>query len=122
MKYLIIVLSIILLNFNISFANISISSTELFSIYDENEIKGDSRYKGKELIVKGEVESVGRDLTNKIYISLEGDGFIRHVQCFFGEEYIDEVSEVKKGSVIEVHGICRGMFINVMIDKCKIVR
>lgn len=122
MKYLITILSIILMNFNVSFANISISSTELFNIYDKNEIKGDSKYKGKELIVKGEVESVGRDLTNKIYISLEGDGFIRHVQCFFNEEFIDEVSEVESGSVIEVRGVCRGMFMNVLIDRCEIVR
>lgn len=122
MKYLVIILSIILFSYQVSFADISVSSKELFSVYDKNEINGDNKYKGKILVVRGVVESVGRDFANNIYISLEGDGFIRHVQCFFNEEHVDEVGDVESGSVIEVRGMCSGMVLNVMIEDCEIVK
>jgi hypothetical protein len=50
-----------------------VSSSELYSAYNSNEVAADEQYKDKQVKVTGEVESIGKDLMDTMYVSLKGD-------------------------------------------------
>ncbi len=60
---------------------ISIASTELYSQYEDNEIKADEMYKWKILQVDGNVKSIWKDILDDMFVALEWDGLIFTIQC-----------------------------------------
>jgi dipeptidyl aminopeptidase/acylaminoacyl peptidase len=43
------------------------------------------------------------------------------VQCYFDKQLISQVSQLNKGDSITVKGHLRGLFVNVLVDKCSLV-
>lgn len=101
-----------------------VSASELFQDYKSNEVAADEKYKGKTLEVTGTVHSIGKDILNTIYVTLEGGGRfeIMSVQCYFSDKYKSEAARLSKGQMITVRGRCEGKFGNVQIKKCEFVK
>ncbi|HEX7773344.1 MAG TPA: hypothetical protein VF435_13035 [Pyrinomonadaceae bacterium] len=66
-------------------APIVVSATALVADYEANEVAADRRYKGQTLEVTGVVDSIGNDILDSMYVTLDsGERFgITNVQCFF---------------------------------------
>ena len=60
---------------------IDITSTQLYTEYDANEIKADDMYKNQLLRVSWNIDSIWKDILDDIYVALEWDGYIFTVQC-----------------------------------------
>lgn len=101
-----------------------VSASELFQDYKSNEVAADEKYKGKMLEVTGTVHSIGKDIVNTIYVTLEGGGRfeIMSVQCYFSDKHKSEAAQLSKGQTITVRGRCEGKFGNVHIKKCEFVK
>lgn len=86
---------------------IEITSTELISDYNDNQVKCDRAYDGKMLKVTGEVTSVGTDILDNVYVCLGSDTEFTFVgiQCYAkNKETEDLIAELKEGDIITVYG------------------
>jgi tRNA_anti-like len=99
-----------------------ISAFELATRYDSNEIAADQSFKGKEFIVTGVVDNVGKDITDEMYVALAGpEGSIRGVQCFFSEDHAKQLASLSKGQHVRLKGEVSGLMMNVLVKDCRIV-
>jgi|GEM_PF-2237310 len=97
----------------------TISAPALLSEYKANEVRADANFKGKTFYVEGEVESIGKTLTDAPYVVLKGDEYgILGVQCVFADRA--EGASLNKGDVIAIKAECRGLMMNVQMDEATI--
>lgn len=100
---------------------IKISAEELFVEYEKNGVAADNKFKGKEIEVSGEIETIDKDLTEEMFVKLKGDELgLLGVQCFFRDKNNADLSNLKKGDQITIMGIGNGKTINVELKKCKL--
>lgn len=89
--------------------------------YADNEVRADSAFKGRYVLIDGIVSDVKRDLRNTIYITI-GTGQlleIPQVQCFFSEVHAAQAAQFSKGSKITVRGRVDGLMGNVLLRDCE---
>jgi len=99
---------------------ITVSARQLHADYEANGVAADGKYKGKVLQVTGVVNTIDRDIMDKIYVTLKGDQYFGDIQCFFAESHVGAASQLSKGQTITVKGKCDGKFMNVMLKGCII--
>lgn len=95
-----------------------LSSYQLYEEYKANEIAADQKYKGKILAVTGEIDSIGKDITDTIYITLKGDEYFGSVQCLFPKKSENKVAALSKGQYVTVRGKCLGKMMIVALSGC----
>lgn len=101
---------------------IQVEATELVREYAANEVAADQKYRDQWLFVEGSVESIGKDLTGSLYVTLDGpaDTF-RNVQCFFDAEQEHRLATLTVGRYIAVRCKASGLMGNVLVKECTIV-
>ena len=99
---------------------ITVSARQLYADYEANGVAADEKYKGKVLQVTGVVNTIDRDIMDKIYVTLKGNQYFGDIQCFFAESHIGTASQLSKGQTITVKGKCDGKLMNVMLKGCII--
>ena len=101
---------------------VEITSKELSSEYDKNEVAADNKYKGKTVRVTGKVEDIGKDFMDEVYITMEGKDLFQGVQVYFDDSSGDEkAATLEKGQEVTIEGECDGMLINVQIIDANFV-
>lgn len=88
--------------------------------YQNNAIAADSTYKGKNLIVTGEVFDIGREVMQHPYVTFSSDGYIGTFQMVFKNDEESLIAGLSKGDTITVVGECKGQSLGVIIllDNC----
>lgn len=97
----------------------TISASNLVASYVENEVAADNNFKGKKFYVEGYIDNIGKDILDKIYVTLKSGDIIRSVQCYIDDQ--DKVANLKKGQKITIIGKCDGLMMNVLMKNCKLV-
>ncbi len=94
---------------------------KLLAEYGDNEVRADSTFKGRYVLIDGIVSDVKRDLLNSIYITIGTGQLIEvpQVQCFFSEAHAAQAAKFSKGSKITVRGRVNGLMGNVIIRDCE---
>ena len=103
---------------------IKVTAQELLEAYDENGVAADKQYKGKELQVTGTVGSIGTDIIDDAYITLENEEeeyAVISVQCYFEKSEEESIASLKAGDKVTVTGVCEGNTLNVVLKKCQVV-
>lgn len=105
-------------------APISVSASELWKVYSENEVNADNLYKNKLVSVTGTITDIGKDVvTGNPCISLD-DGSqysIYPIQCFFtsDDKGSEALAALRNGQEITICGNCSGTpVITVQISDC----
>jgi len=103
---------------------ISVSIGDLLSAYEGNEVGADLKYKDKYIQTSGLISDIKKDIMDNLYVTI-GTGKqieIPELQAFFLDKYKDQLANLKKGQNLEV--ICKidGLMMNVLGQKCKIVK
>lgn len=83
------------------------TARQLFKAYDENEVATDEQMKGKLVAVKGVVQSIDKDFTDSIIISLKTDNEFMPARMQVEDSGKDKAMALKKGQQITV--ICKRM-------------
>jgi hypothetical protein len=100
---------------------IKISAEDLFAEYEKNGVAADNKFKGKEIEVSGEIESIDKDFLDELFVNLKGDEIgMLGVQCYFKDKNNNDLSNLKKGDSITIIGIGNGKTINVTLKKCRL--
>lgn len=98
-----------------------VSAIQLMKEYSEDEIAADIKYKGKVIIVSGEVRSRSRDLLQDIFVLLYAENGILSIQCYFSDKRAREVVKLKKGQSVKIKGMVDGKLGNVFLRNCSVV-
>ena len=99
---------------------IDITATELTAAYIANEVKADQDYKGKQVLVTGEITDIKKGIADDIYVVLKGSEKHRSVQCYYKNE--EDARTLKKGMEISFKGKCDGLWVNVILSDCERMR
>lgn len=78
---------------------------DVFKTYSENELRGDKKYKNKQLIINGVVGGIKSGLNDKPYIELKAKGAFISPQAHFATSE-EEIMDLNKGNKIRL--ICKG--------------
>ena len=98
----------------------TISSKQLYSAYDANEVNADQNFKDKSFYVTGTVEEIKKDFMGDIYVTLETGELYSFVHCYFDDE--NTAAKLNKGQKVTFKGICKGMVMtSVTMKDCKLV-
>ena len=101
--------------------NVTTSAELLSQDYEANEVAADALYKGRILQVTGTVDSIGKDITDSMYVTLRGGNehqIMGRIQCFFATSHQGELARLQKGMVVTVKCKCDGKFGNVLLKGC----
>ncbi len=93
---------------------------ELYSNYLDNEVAADENFKGKKIAITGSITDIGKDITNKPYISFRVK-FMESINCYFSKDNNFEIAKLTKGESVTIVGECEGLLLkNVILVNCKI--
>lgn len=98
---------------------VRVSAPSLMSEYLTNELRADGEFKGRVLVVSGEVDSVKRDILNQAYVTLRTENAIRRVQCVFDEGLVGQIVNLTPGDQVTISGACEGLMGNVLLKHCS---
>jgi cold shock CspA family protein len=90
-------------------ATIEISPEDLYEAYENNEVKADNTYKGKNIRMVGIVDDIGKDMFNQPYVKFSVDSYgFNDIQVYFKNSELSKLGELNKGQKISVVGVCDG--------------
>jgi len=84
----------------------SVTAPKLLSDYQANEVAADNIYKGKQLLVQGVVNSINKDFTDSIYLTLSTFNEFESVHADISNDYQSEAAALHRGQIITVR--CEG--------------
>lgn len=103
---------------------INVTADELVKGYKENELAGDQKFKDKNLIVTGKIESIESGIADMPYIMLKagGDMEFNKPQAHFNKEDTAMLAKLKKGQAIKLQCIGNGEIGGMpMLKDCKVI-
>ena len=97
-----------------------VTAEQLNAAYENNEVKADQGFKGKVFCVTGTVSSIGKDILDTPYVTLDvGDPLsITHVQCMFAKKDEAKLAKLSPGDRVRIAGTGDGMLMNVLVRDC----
>lgn len=101
-------------------ASVSVTAAQLYKDYEANEVAADAKYKGKVIAVSGVVGNIGKDLLDKMYVSLKTGHVIGSVQCFFAKSHQSELANMKKNTEVTLKCMGGGKMGNVLMRGCVV--
>lgn len=102
-------------------AAFKLSASELVAAFSADEGAADSLYGGKILEISGTLKE--KILDDGAAILLIGDtAEVIGVSCFLRKEQEDIYSVPEVGGEVTVKGICNGLLMDVVLDKCIVKR
>lgn len=98
----------------------SVTASQLFKDFSENESKADSLYVGNILIVQGNIKEIIHT-NNEWIILLETNDPFSGISCSLDNPENTSTESLKTGKHITVKGQCSGMLIDVLLNNCYII-
>ena len=99
-----------------------VTATQLAADYKANQVAADAKYKGKVIEVSGTIDTIGEDIMNNPYVSLDDGDIITSVQCSFNQSDQAQLASLQKGAQINLEGTVQGDVVEVSLNNCSIVK
>ena len=99
-------------------ADHTVSATELFAEFEQNEEAANSKYLNKVVAVTGKVSGLEPGANGATTVSLESGSDMFGVTCEIADPA--EGAGIKTGETITVKGLCTGMLMDVVLVKCSV--
>lgn len=100
---------------------VEVTSRQLASDFDDNEVAAKPKYDGNTLIVRGTVQSISLDFMDDPVVILDGLNQFSNVHVSFGKSHVEQTSALKKGQTLTV--TCKEIgeaLGSPMLSKCEI--
>lgn len=96
------------------------NADELLKQFEDDETSANTTYLDKVILVKGPVSSFTEDsLVTTVY--LKDPEAISGVLCSFNNSVID-TGKLSTGEIVQVKGLCSGYLLDVVLNKCILVK
>jgi hypothetical protein len=99
-------------------ASYSITASELYATFEQNEQSANQKYIDQVIEVAGKVIDIQKDKNGSTVFILETGDTVNGVLCTFDKE---PPSEIKLNQTVKVKGLCTGKLMDVVLNKCLIV-
>jgi len=97
---------------------ITITAETLIEDYDDNEIRGNKKYKNKLIIIEGTVTDITEGMFGTLTIDLNYS-----VHCTLNKSEKDRLLNISKGDRLEIKGkVNDSIFSTIGISDCKIIK
>lgn len=101
-------------------AAFEMNADELLKHFEDDETSANTTYLDKVILVEGPVNSITEDsLVTTVY--LKDPDAISGVLCSFNNSVID-TSKLSIGEVVKIKGLCSGYLLDVVLNKCILVK
>jgi len=98
---------------------ITVSSENLMSDYEQNEVRADQEYKDKKFIVKGTVNSINRGFGENYYLTLSSHNLFMGPRANMDDGYESFLAGLEKGDTVNLFCQGSGMLLgSPILDKC----
>ena len=104
---------------------VSVQAADILADYKGNEVRGDSKWKGKLVKISGFVGDVKKDIiTDTPYVTVgTGAAFeFPMVQCSLKGGQDGAAGNLSKGQAVSVKGRVTGLLLNVQLDECEVLK
>ncbi len=104
-------------------ADYKMQAGELYQSYAKNPVNANQNYTGKLIQIRGELSKKDKSdsLSFAIFVFNKGVFGDEGVRCTMLKDYSDQLSHIKKGSIITIKGFCSGYNeTDVILEKCSI--
>jgi len=102
-------------------ADLSISATDLYKQFLENEAQANQQYLDKVVQVRGSLQTINRE-SGGLNLILDAGSEMGGVICEVPKENIPEGLNLQTGRELTIKGQCTGYLMDVVLVKCVIVR
>lgn len=100
---------------------ISVSAPKLWTDYHANEVAADEQYRGRRLIVRGQVTSISKGIVDDVYVLLSTFNEFEAVHADLKPEYQSEAARLRIGQIITVKCVGGGMVVGEpFLKECSI--
>lgn len=100
---------------------VSVSAAKLWSDYQANEVAADNAYKGRRLLVQGQVSSINKDFLDKTYLTFATFNEFMPVHANLNPEYVPAAAQLLRGQIISVECDGGGMVVgSPVLNNCSI--
>ena len=103
-------------------AVLEISATDLVMAYESDEIGADRKFKGRRVIVAGDVEQIGRDIRGNAYLLLNAEDQFYGVQLLFPSSAEAGLASRSKGERVKARCLIEGKNGSVIAHDCVLMR
>jgi len=97
------------------------SAGELFKDFDGNEAQANKKYMDRVIEVTGNIAEIGEDQKGAKVITLKNKDDFSGVLCTLQEDESNKLANYKISQPIKIRGVCTGMLMDVVLNKCVIV-
>lgn len=98
-------------------AAFTVTVSELVDAFRQDEMKANALYAGKVLEVEGALKEM--ILNDSTLILLMGDSTrMMGVSCYLNKDQKDKYTSLTRGEPVKVKGICNGLLLDIVLDKC----
>lgn len=98
-----------------------VSSSDLIQDFESNENTANAKYLGKVISVTGIVAKTELNGSTQT-IFLKSHSRVAFVNCQFEKTYTDKIAGLQTGQTITVKGICTGMLMDVVLNRCALMK
>ena len=98
-----------------------ITAHHLFTEFQKDETAANEKYLGKVIEIKGIVGEVIINENGSINIILRDPDSFSGINCAFETPVDDGVKNIVQGDQIIVRGLCSGMLLDVVLNRCILV-
>lgn len=91
----------------------------LLKDFSDNEAAANARYLDKVIVVEGNISKIELNEGNPTVFLDTGDPMAA-VTCSFYETEIPLLKNLKIGTTVKIKGLCTGMLMDVVLNKCSI--
>ena len=96
-----------------------LAAKELFSKFEEDELKANELYLNKIIEVSGRIDQVKRNLDNEPVIILKEESEMFGIVCTLKQNIA--LNESTVGKHVKIKGLCQGYLTDVIINNCIIL-
>lgn len=90
---------------------------QLVNAFSQSETRADSMYAGRILELEGRLKEM--ILNDSTLILLLGDSTqMTGVSCYLNKDQKQKYTSIRRGETVKVKGICNGMLLDIVMDKC----
>jgi len=103
-------------------ANFELTASKIVADFNGDETAANKKYLDKIISVKGIVTGNKIDTTGQATVFLDSGDPLAAVTCSFYEEEALSVKSLQKGTEVIIKGKCTGKLMDVVLNKCSIIK
>jgi len=98
-----------------------LTSNKLFNEFKKNEKEANKKYLDRIIQVDGNIAEISKDQKGAMVVTLRNNDAFSGVLCTLQEDETKALTNYKVNQPIKIRGVCTGMLMDVVLNKCVII-